>query len=188
MNRCKIRDCEAVVSSKGWCQKHYMRWFRHGDPLAGATYYANPEDSFVARTEPLAWSGCIVWTGTLLAGGYGQISVDGGQELAHRYAYERAHGPIQDGAQIDHVCHERSCVNVEHLRPATRSQNQQNRSGPEKGRGLPRGVYRVGTRYRTQVRHGGRAYYLGTFETVAEADRTVRTKRAELFGAYAGRG
>lgn len=185
---CSIEDCDRPVKHRGWCGMHYMRWFRHGDPIAGDTHYANPDDSFIARTEPLAWSGCIVWTGTLLAGGYGQISVGGGRKLAHRYAYEREHGPIQNGMQVDHVCHERSCVNVEHLRLATWNQNQQNRSGPEKGRDLPRGVYRAGKRYKTQVRHGVDVHHLGTFGTVAEADHAVRAKRAELFGEFAGRG
>jgi hypothetical protein len=29
---CSLTDCTSVVSSRGWCEKHYYRWRRHGDP------------------------------------------------------------------------------------------------------------------------------------------------------------
>lgn len=32
---CAIEGCEGPVRSRGWCRKHYDRWLRHGDPLAG---------------------------------------------------------------------------------------------------------------------------------------------------------
>lgn len=31
---CAIADCGGVIQSRGWCQKHYVRWRVHGDPLA----------------------------------------------------------------------------------------------------------------------------------------------------------
>jgi len=33
---CTIDGCpnKARRSKRGWCEKHYMRWYRHGDPLA----------------------------------------------------------------------------------------------------------------------------------------------------------
>lgn len=31
---CSIEDCEGSVEARGWCRKHYGRWYRHGDPLA----------------------------------------------------------------------------------------------------------------------------------------------------------
>ena len=31
---CAITDCNAPVSGRGYCQKHYQRLRRHGDPLA----------------------------------------------------------------------------------------------------------------------------------------------------------
>src|SRR5690606_21541386 len=58
--------------------------------------YATPEEAFEARTEPLAWSGCLVWTGHLNHAGYGRLWVDGRMVLAHRYAWEQENGPIPD--------------------------------------------------------------------------------------------
>lgn len=30
---CSIENCNSPVRSKGWCTKHYKRWYKHGDPL-----------------------------------------------------------------------------------------------------------------------------------------------------------
>jgi hypothetical protein len=32
---CKIDGCTGQVHGYGWCVRHYGRWRRHGDPLAG---------------------------------------------------------------------------------------------------------------------------------------------------------
>lgn len=32
MRVCSIEDCEGKVTGKGYCQKHYTRFKRHGDP------------------------------------------------------------------------------------------------------------------------------------------------------------
>ena len=186
MKTCSIEDCDnggKIV--RGWCRMHHERWRRHGDPLGGGDRYATSAEAFEARTEPLCWSDCIVWTGGTI-GGYGRLRVNGRMVYAHRYAWERERGPIPDGMVIDHVCHERSCVNVDHLRLATPQENQQNRSGATPGRGLPRGVYPHRRGYSARVGHNGQSHYLGSFGTVEEASAAAQTKRAILFGEFAG--
>lgn len=150
--------------------------------------YATPEEAFEARTEPLAWSSCIVWTRSVITNGYGRLSVNGRDTLAHRYAWECEHGPIPEGTFIDHTCFERSCVNVEHLRLATREQNNSNLSGARRGRkhDLPRGVTPSGRGYAAVVQSGGVRHRLGTFSTPEEASAAAQTKRAILFGEFAG--
>lgn len=32
---CSIGDCGGKVIARGWCNKHYLRWRNHGDPLGG---------------------------------------------------------------------------------------------------------------------------------------------------------
>lgn len=29
---CTIEDCERERYARGWCNKHYLRWWKHGDP------------------------------------------------------------------------------------------------------------------------------------------------------------
>lgn len=190
MKQCSIDRCENAVTARGWCAMHYQRWQKHGDPLGGGAKYTDPEGAFLARTEPLVGDpGCIVWTGGLDGGGYGHMWDSGKLVKAHRYAWEREHGPIPDGKVIDHTCWERSCVNTDHLRLATVSQNNSYIRGARSGRkhDLPRGVTRSGRRYRAQVQHNGTEHYLGTFETAELASAAAQTKRAILFGEFAGR-
>ena len=186
MKTCNIEGCSNRHEARGWCDRHYWRWRAHGDPLGGGERYATPEEAFLARTEPLLWSGCVVWTGGTNSRGYGSLGVDGRMVRAHRYAWEREHGPIPDGMEVDHICWERSCVNTEHLRLATRAQNGANRSGAMPGRGLPRGVYRSGRRYKAAVQSGGQYHHLGIFDSPEEASAAAQAKRAILFGDFAG--
>lgn len=82
-------------------------------------------------------TGCWTWAGALNSQGYGSVSVgDGTTALAHRASWEAANGPIPEGAQIDHTCHNadpeckggdtcahRKCINPAHLEPASQSVN-----------------------------------------------------------------
>lgn len=70
---------------------------------------------------------CWMWTGKPHRSGYGRVVVDGQVVYAHRAAYETFVGPIPDGMEIDHLCHDpltcvgggscphRMCVNPAHL-------------------------------------------------------------------------
>src|SRR5665213_380423 len=33
MIQCKIEGCEKPKSKRGWCEMHYSRWWRRGDPM-----------------------------------------------------------------------------------------------------------------------------------------------------------
>ncbi len=87
-------------------------------------------------TKPYGKDGCWIWIGCIQkckgkGGGYGKIG-EGGRGsrtlLAHRVAYQLFIGPIPDGMEVDHACHDatvcvsgteclhRRCVNPSHLR------------------------------------------------------------------------
>ena len=65
---------------------------------------------------------CWLWTAAN-SGGYGQFSVSGHWQPAHRWAYEFCIGPIPDGLEIDHLCLTAACVYPWHLEPVTHLEN-----------------------------------------------------------------
>lgn len=118
---CSFPECPNPSKTRGYCQKHYMRVWRHGSPDT-RTRERRPsgvsvEDwfwTFVDKTDT-----CWLWTGKLAGRGYGQVSakVDGEWVMvyAHRVSYERHHGPIPAGMEVLHSCDVPACVNPDHL-------------------------------------------------------------------------
>lgn len=62
-------------------------------------------------------SGCWVWQRRLNAGGYGVLCDDGTTRVAHRVVYVEAGRTIPEGMHLHHTCHNRACVNPDHLEP-----------------------------------------------------------------------
>lgn len=119
--------------------------------------------------------------------GYGQIRTKGKMRTAHRVAWELAHGEIPPGMQVDHACHVRACVNVAHLRLATRRENNFNRSGAR--RNSVTGVRNVspnGNGFSVQIRKDGTTHYFGSFSSIELASQAAARARTELFGEFAG--
>lgn len=69
---------------------------------------------------------CLVWTGKICNAGYGQTTDTEQQKrpvMVHRVVYEMQVGPIPPGFQIDHLCFNRRCLNIEHLESVTPAEN-----------------------------------------------------------------
>ena len=187
---CSIKLCGKPVSYRGLCVPHVRRLERYGDPLLGGPpRAASPEEAL--RLHSRREGECLVWTGALNSEGYGRLRGRGRTLAPHRVAYEVAHGPIPEGAQVDHSCHNRACLEVEHLRLATPAENSSNRGGPRSDRKhrLPRNVYPTrGGSFEVVIKRLGRRHRLGCYETVAEAESAAIRGRTEIFGEFAGNG
>jgi hypothetical protein len=84
-------------------------------------------------------SPCLQWTGSLTGAGYASFRDERGQNIdAHKWAWEKLYGPVPEGKELDHRCHNadprcpggkwclhRSCVNaLDHLEPVTSAENK----------------------------------------------------------------
>lgn len=146
---------------------------------------ASVEARLRARVEKVGE--CLVWSGATLPSGYGVLSVRGKTRTTHSAAWELANGPAPEGFVVDHVCHNRGCVNLEHLRLATMQQNAANRVWKTRSKTGIRGVYLMpqGT-YTARVTTRGVRYEFGPYSTAEEAETAVSNKREELFGDFSG--
>src|SRR5690625_461408 len=188
---CSVELCERLSRRAGMCGKHYQRLLRHGD-----VHYVKPRkltsrvDFFNSRTVRVGE--CLIWNGTLNDDGYGRIHLGNSKyRLAHRWIWEKNYGEIPANMLVDHTCHTPSCVEIAHLRLATKSQNAQNRRGATAASSTGvRGVqWRDSHRkYSATVQSKGHSVFLGYFDTIEEAAVVAEQARKDLLGDFAGRG
>ncbi len=60
-------------------------------------------------------TGCWVWEGRTVGGGYGTMSYKGKVWRGHRLAWTLVNGPIPTGLDVLHECDVRPCMNPAHL-------------------------------------------------------------------------
>lgn len=81
-------------------------------------------------------SGCWLWEGSTTPRGYAVMNDENAHRVyVHRWIFEQAHRPLEDGETVDHTCHHgalcsaknecehRRCLNPAHLAAEPRSVN-----------------------------------------------------------------
>lgn len=185
---CSVEECENTPQARGLCSKHYTRLRRSGDPTKGNPRNTSPEKTFAQKT--IRSGECIYWVGSKDSSGYGQIWTGEKLIMVHRYAWQKERGQIPDGFEIDHICHARHCVNIEHLRLATRGQNTSHMNGAHshnKNSGM-RNVHKHGNAWRVVVTKDATRHYFGRYSVIEEAAQVAEQARKDLFGEFAGKG
>jgi len=74
-------------------------------------------------------SGCWIWQRSLTPQGYGHLTINNKQVLAHRFLYVQQNGYLSDNYELDHLCSNKACVNPNHLEPVSHAENC--RRGPK---------------------------------------------------------
>lgn len=93
----------------------------------------DPQDQLVRLSIPITECGCWAWLGKIGTHGYAHMSYRVGPQKrvtrnAGKVAWEIANAQeFPKHLELDHRCHMRWCVNPEHLRAVTHSENIQTR-------------------------------------------------------------
>lgn len=177
MKTCEAPECDRRKVAKGYCGSHYNQWKRKG---AVTVIHSTPEKRFWSKVDKS--NECWTWTAWIQPDGYGLFRLDGKMRKPHRVSWEWANGPIPDGMEVDHLCWDRACVRVSHMRLADHRSNGQNRRGPQSNSttGI-RGVSwdKEAGKYAASAKLNGRQKRIGRYTTAEEAEQAVIAWRRE---------
>jgi hypothetical protein len=85
---CSIDGCDRPNRKRGWCEMHYSRWRRHGDPEHTDP---TPEERFWSHVDVRGPDDCWPWTGCINSRGYGIVRWEERTQGAYRVAFLIAH-------------------------------------------------------------------------------------------------
>lgn len=179
---CSVPGCERPLKAKRMCQRHYWRsWAGKKIDAPVQKQYGSLDE---AIKECTVWNGdCLEWTRPTHRGYARSYHVDK-LVYVHRYVFERHNGAIPEELHVDHVCGNRRCLNIRHLRLVTSKQNSENRPAEStKNRSGYRGVFWNESRnaWEARVKHFGEDHYLGFYDTPEEANEIVIDARNRLY-------
>lgn len=127
MDLCAIPGCGKPSKTRGWCHKHYMRWWYTGDTKTTNAPNGARQKFIDEVALPYQGDDCLIWPYSRDRKGYAACLPYGDRYVrAHRIICELVNGPPPDSVhQASHSCGEgyRGCVNPRHLEWKTPKDN-----------------------------------------------------------------
>lgn len=181
---CSFDGCDRSPTGSGLCAQHTRQLRKTGvlKPIRETARRNQSVKERLASGSVDAPGGCRVWVKSLTHNGYGELSVSGRLQRAHRVAYQEYVGTIPEGAQVDHVCGNRACIEATHLRVVSHGENQQYRTAVDpRNKSGYRGVFFTRGRWQAMGCKDGKNIYIGKFETPEEAGEAARRWREQNY-------
>ncbi len=116
--------------------------------------------------------------------GYCVISLDGRRYKAHRLAVLYMTG-CWPSDEVDHINRNPSDNRWSNLRLVTSDENKLNRGAHKNNKVGVKGVSRNHKKWQAQIKHDGKRFYLGSFDTIEEADAAYRLAAQKHHGDFA---
>jgi predicted XRE-type DNA-binding protein len=128
--QCKFDGCDRDAVCKNYCDMHYRRLLRRGDPANRGQRLVDTGDAIERFNKKyiVQENGCWIWTGNKRPNNknvlYPRHHLDDGKsEGAHRFSYKIFVGEIPAGQYVCHKCDVPLCVNPDHLFLGTHQDN-----------------------------------------------------------------
>jgi hypothetical protein len=129
---------------------------------------------------------CWQWIAAKNDGGYGQFWYGGGMRRAHRVAWLLDGRPLpQKPLTLDHICRNTLCVRIDHLRVATKTQQQINRGLDRNNTSGVRGVHwnKERGKWMVKVKLNNKSHFGGYYDDLEEAAAAAQALRERLHGS-----
>lgn len=121
---CAVDSCDDKIDTGLYCKKHHQKFLRHGDPL-GVADLSGETQKWLERHVEYFCDECLEWPFLKNKFGYGVCAGFVGTKIAHRAMCILAHGkPPTQQHHAAHSCGNTNCVNKNHIRWATKKENE----------------------------------------------------------------
>ncbi len=122
---CSIPNCGKPHKGHGYCEAHYERYRRYGDPSSGKTPTGEPLAYYQNVVLTHEGNDCLLWPYSKNKNGRGNLWFAGKPQDVHRLVCIAANGePSDPRLQAAHSCGNKLCVNPHHLSWKTRLENK----------------------------------------------------------------
>lgn len=155
---CLVDGCHSKALARGWCNKHYLRWKKHGD-VNVLKQRKTPKGvalAFLFQSLEADTDECIFWEFARKSMGQGCVWFEGSLRVASNIVCELAHGaaPGKD-MHAAHSCGRghMGCINKRHLSWKTPTENAADRlvHGTD-NRGVKHGMAKLTPRLVREIR------------------------------------
>lgn len=193
---CSVEGCDDAIDRRGFCCRHYSRWYRHGCPLFTKQKAPIDKESFIKNgigyieltkgkyamvdQEDFNLVKSISWC--LSSHGYARNTTI--RTSMHRFILQP-----EDNQHVDHINGNTLDNRRSNLRISTREQNMWNSVKHQRGKVTSKykGVWYRSDRkkWTSQIRANGKVYFIGDFDNEHEAALAWNNKSMKLHGEYA---